>query len=192
MSPDLDPAIEAEAYAAAGRALVPYVDDEDPDYFEYHHCEDQPNCSTVKYREPCACAGSPWPSVAVQVAIYAAVAAAAPLIRAQERAAVAGELEAFAQALAVTGEAVFAADIRVAVRRIAPEADHNAGQEEPHPHRWMRAIGGKGRVHRAEARQRQCAACGLWETEFNTSMPCEDAAPIRDHITPEPTPKEKP
>lgn len=62
-------------YAAAGMALVPFGDDDDPTYFEWHHCYNNPNCPGAT--SPCACSGAPWPSEAVRAAIDAAVAALA-------------------------------------------------------------------------------------------------------------------
>jgi len=74
----LDAAIEARAFTAAGLAMVPFGDEDEDNYFEWHECIDQPNCLVVKYGQPCACSGMPWPSPAVQ----AAVRAAAPHLRA--------------------------------------------------------------------------------------------------------------
>jgi hypothetical protein len=65
--------ISDEVYAAAGKAMVPFGDDEDLELFEWHHCIDQPNCRGAT--EPCACSGMPWPSEAVRAAIDAALVA---------------------------------------------------------------------------------------------------------------------
>lgn len=72
--PDLS-AVPPEAYEAAGLAMVgPSIDEEqrgdEEGYFEWHECEDQPNCS-VKQAQPCSCAGMPWPSPTVRAAVDA-------------------------------------------------------------------------------------------------------------------------
>jgi hypothetical protein len=72
MAPDL-PQISDEMYAAAGKAMVPWSDEEEIDLFEWHHCIDQPNCHGAT--EPCACSGMPWPSEPVRAAIRAALVA---------------------------------------------------------------------------------------------------------------------
>lgn len=70
--------ISSEIYQAAARAMLPFDQGEpdEIDYFEWHHCMDQPNCAAAKDangRNPCACSGTPWPSPAVRAAIDAAV-----------------------------------------------------------------------------------------------------------------------
>jgi hypothetical protein len=65
--------ISDDVYAAAGKAMIPFGDDEDVELFEWHHCVNQPNCRGAT--EPCACSGMPWPSEAVRAAIDAALVA---------------------------------------------------------------------------------------------------------------------
>jgi hypothetical protein len=81
------------AFRAAGLAMVPWSEADVFELFEWHACDDQANCSASQ-GQPCACAGTPWPSTPIQ----AAIRAAAPLIRAAERAKVRAELLAIADA----------------------------------------------------------------------------------------------
>lgn len=81
------PADEGAVFRAAGLAMVPWSEADVFELFEWHACDDQPNCSGG-HGQPCACAGVPWPSTPIQ----AAIGAAAPLIRADERAKVRAEL----------------------------------------------------------------------------------------------------
>jgi hypothetical protein len=73
-----------EVYAAAGKAMVPWGDDEDAGLFEWHHCRDNPNCRGET--GPCSCAGMPWPSepvrAAIDVAYWAGREAAAQAVEA--------------------------------------------------------------------------------------------------------------